>query len=116
MSARPMSPPTALSQKIFNWLSFLVLLSLAVACSGTYAAQPEDESCGSLLMKASADGTSVEALRVASSFSVKVTGNVARVRVTQQFNNTSDDWMEGLYVFPLSTDSAVDELVMHVGD
>jgi len=55
-------------------------------------------------------------MRVHSSFSGRGDRNVARVQVSQQFTNPSDDWVEGLYVFPLSADSAVDELLMHVGE
>ncbi|MBV9911209.1 MAG: marine proteobacterial sortase target protein, partial [Sinobacteraceae bacterium] len=103
-------------ETLLNWLSLLVLLSLGCAFSGCYAATPYEEQSGTLLMKPSADASPVEALRVASSFRVQVTGNLARVYVTQQFSNSSDDWMEGLYVFPLSVGAAVDELEMHVGD
>ena len=45
-----------------------------------------------------------------------VTGNVVRVQVTQTFTNPSNDWIEGLYVFPLPTDCAVDELRMQIGE
>jgi Ca-activated chloride channel family protein len=55
-------------------------------------------------------------MRVHTGFRAQVTGNVARVYVSQQFTNPSEDWVEGLYVFPLSADSAVDELLMHVGE
>jgi len=34
----------------------------------------------------------------------------------QTFSNTGSDWVEGLYVFPLSADAAVDELLMTVGE
>jgi Ca-activated chloride channel family protein len=101
---------------IANWSSVLVLLSIAFAWPDAFGAQPDDVASGSLLLKSSADAPAIEALRVQSSFRVHVTGNVARVFVSQQFSNQSDDWVEGLYVFPLSTDSAVDELVMHIGE
>src|SRR4029077_21181397 len=64
----------------------------------------------------SAEGTVAEALRLATRMQVQITGNVARVHVQQEFSNNGEDWLEGLYVFPLSKDSAVDELVMKVGE
>lgn len=71
---------------------------------------------GTLYLKSSPDAEAVEALRVATTIQARVTGDVARVHVTQKFSNTGNDWVEGLYVFPLSADAAVDELLMTVGE
>src|SRR6266404_5370141 len=103
-------------ERIANWSGLLILLSLAFAWSAAFAVEPGEVQSGSLLLKSSADAPAIEAMRVHSSFRAEVTGNVARVQVSQQFTNPSDDWVEGLYVFPLSADSAVDELLMHVGE
>ena len=75
-----------------------------------------DVQSGTLYLKSSPDAAAVEALRVATTMQAQVTGNVARVRVTQTFSNSGKDWVEGLYVFPLSADAAVDELFMTVGE
>ena len=40
---------------------------------------------------------------------------MARARITQRFANPTDLWLEGVYVFPLPDDAAVDHLEMHVG-
>src|SRR5258708_2857369 len=80
------------------------------------AHEPLDVRSGTLYLKSSPDAETVEALRVATAMQAQVTGNVARVRVTQTFSNSGKDWVEGLYVFPLSADAAVDELVMTVGE
>ena len=45
-----------------------------------------------------------------------ITGTINRVRVEQTFTNPSNEWVEGVYVFPLPEDSAVDHLTMHIGD
>lgn len=47
---------------------------------------------------------------------VRVTGVIARARVTQIFTNPSEDWVEGIYIFPLADDAAVDTLRMKIGD
>jgi Ca-activated chloride channel homolog len=47
---------------------------------------------------------------------VRVTGTVARARVTQVFTNPSQEWVEGIYIFPLPEDAAVDTLKMKIGD
>ena len=104
-----------------HWLVLLIVAFPAVAWPIAFAQDrpqpdPTEEQSGTLLLKSSEDADPIDALRVATSIRVEVTGNVARVRVTQQFTNPSADWVEGLYVFPLPTGSAVDELIMHVGD
>jgi Ca-activated chloride channel family protein len=103
-------------ERIANWSSVFVLLCLGIVVPAAFAMEPDNVQSGSLLLRSSADAPAVEAMRVQTSFRTQVTGNVARVRVSQQFTNPSDDWVEGLYVFPLSTESAVDELAMHVGE
>ena len=46
----------------------------------------------------------------------EVSGNVARVRVTQKFHNPFSDRIEAVYTFPLHQDSAVDEMTLRTGD
>ncbi|HEV8583108.1 MAG TPA: VIT domain-containing protein [Thermoanaerobaculia bacterium] len=47
---------------------------------------------------------------------VRLTGIIARAKVTQIFTNPSQEWVEGIYIFPLPEDAAVDTLQMTVGD
>ena len=95
----------------------LLLVVGIFALPRTFAANAIDDTpSGTLYLRRSAEGTVAEALRLATRMQVQITGNVVRVRVEQVFSNTGEDWLEGLYVFPLSKDSAVDELVMKVGE
>jgi Ca-activated chloride channel family protein len=61
------------------------------------------------------DGVPVPAPVLGSTVEVKVTGIIARTRVTQIFTNPSREWLEGIYIFPLPADGAVDTLRMKVG-
>jgi len=45
-----------------------------------------------------------------------IVGYVARVTVTQEFTNPSEDPIEAVYTFPLPADAAVDEMTMKIGD
>ena len=47
---------------------------------------------------------------------MRITGMIARVKVEQHFKNPTNDWMEGVYVFPLPEESAVDHLDMKIGE
>lgn len=46
----------------------------------------------------------------------EISGFIARVMVTQIFENPYDKNIEAIYVFPLPQDAAVEEMVMQVGD
>ena len=47
---------------------------------------------------------------------MRITGMIARVKVEQHFKNPSSEWQEGIYVFPLPEESAVDHLDMKIGE
>jgi Ca-activated chloride channel family protein len=47
---------------------------------------------------------------------IAVSGIVARVTVRQTFRNPDNNWVEGVYGFPLPEDAAVDTLRMRIGD
>jgi Ca-activated chloride channel family protein len=46
---------------------------------------------------------------------INITGAIARVKVIQKFHNPTNDWREGVYVFPLPDDAAVDHMHMKIG-
>jgi Ca-activated chloride channel family protein len=120
--------PTPLRNHVLNWLGLVALLLAGVVWPPVFAASPEPghsershpepghATAGSLFLCAMPCGESTEALRQSTSIHAQVTGNVARVRVTQKFENPSSEWLEGLYVFPLSAGAAVDELELIVGE
>ncbi|MEM8987440.1 MAG: marine proteobacterial sortase target protein [Pseudomonadota bacterium] len=78
--------------------------------------RPGDMGLGALLLKSTQDGLYVEAPRMATDVEIDVTGPIIRARVTQRFENPSDAWVEGIYVFPLPEDAGVDALKMLIGD
>ena len=47
---------------------------------------------------------------------IDITGMVARANVKQTFTNPDKIWQEGIYVFPLPEDAAVDYLRMQIGE
>ncbi|ARQ11103.1 von Willebrand factor A domain-containing protein [Rhizobium etli] len=86
--------------------------------SGQLAAlvRPNDVNSGSLLFPSKEPGFYVEAPRLKTAVAIDVSGPIARVKVTQRFQNPSQGWVEGTYVFPLPDNSAVDALKMQIGD
>ena len=77
--------------------------------------RPNDMNSGGLLFPSKRPGYYVEAPRLASDVEIDISGPIARVIVTQRFENPSQSWVEGIYVFPLPDDSAVDALKMQIG-
>ncbi|WP_434732839.1 marine proteobacterial sortase target protein [Rhizobium sp. YTUHZ044] len=86
--------------------------------SGQLAAllRPNDVNSGSLLFPSKEPGFYVEAPRLKTDVAIAVSGPIARVKVTQRFQNPSQGWVEGTYVFPLPDNSAVDALKMQIGE
>lgn len=54
------------------------------------------------------DGVYIKALKLETEVNMDVSDMIVRAKVKQQFRNVSSLWAEGLYVFPLPENSAVD--------
>ena len=95
-------------------LHLLVVVLSFLAAGRAQASAPHQGDQGLLLR--SGGGESFAAPIVGTAVAVRVTGVVARARVTQVFINPSREWVEGIYVFPLADGAAVDTLRMTIGD
>ena len=71
---------------------------------------------GALLLRTVDAGQYIPAPLIATDVSIDISGPIVRATVTQRFENPSEAWVEGTYVFPLPTDSGVDRLRMMIGD
>jgi len=92
----------------------LILLLLRAATAAADGPAPAEMQSGSLLMRM-ADGY-VTATLLNTDVNMQVNGLVARVSVMQEFENDSDGWVEGVYVFPLPDGAAVDHMRLYIGD
>ncbi|AOH83138.1 cell wall anchor domain-containing protein [Sphingomonas panacis] len=90
-------------------------LNASSAAAADEAAPDDGPAAGVLLLKAKGMSQALPAVRLGTDMAVTVTGQVARVRVTQAFRNTSNTWVEASYLYPLPQDGAVDSLKMVVG-
>ncbi|MFM9862924.1 MAG: marine proteobacterial sortase target protein [Micropepsaceae bacterium] len=77
---------------------------------------PDDMHTGALLLKTTEGGKFLEAPRLKTDVAITITGPTARAVITQRFENPSDKWVEGVYVYPMPQNAAVDTLKMQVGD
>lgn len=76
---------------------------------------PSKAKAGQLLFK-SDSGHYTQAVHLQSKNQLTITGMVATTELTQSFRNTSSDWQEGIYVFPLPEKAAVSYMEMQIGD
>ena len=101
-----------------NWFWVAVLAVLLCSAPPTARAdadiEPDNVQSGSLLLRTT-DGYSL-ATRLNTDVTINVSGLVARVKVRQEFQNTADDWVEGVYVFPLPDKAAVDRMRLYIGE
>ncbi len=77
--------------------------------------RPNDMNSGGLLLPSKRPGYYVQAPRLATDVKIDISGPIVRTIVSQRFENPSDSYVEGIYVFPLPENSAVDTLKMQIG-
>jgi Ca-activated chloride channel homolog len=102
-------------------LTLAVVLSVLAATAARTegsptGGRPDRVTEGALFWRTAQQEALVPAPVLETDVRLVVTGIVARAKVVQGFSNPSGEWAEGIYVFPLPEDAAVDHLRMTVGD
>ena len=92
-----------------------ITFALVAAASPTLAAPVRGEG-GLFLFAPDKTGKRRPAPAVASKVEIRISGAIGRTTVRQEFVNPDDAWVEGVYVFPLPDEAAVDHLKMWIGD
>ncbi len=118
-----------LSQMINKWhlcdklagltLVIIFILSISVPLRAEYS--PKQPSInldyvesGQLLMRSGNKLSS--AILLSTDIKIAVAGSSSRTIVSQRFINTSETWAEGVYVFPIGENAAVDTLKLRIGE
>ena len=105
-------------------LGYLAICALLLTLLATQAhadeamaeiARLDDVSQGSLLFQ-NESGRYHQAPTLNTDVAIHVSGMIVRAKVRQTFKNSSDAWVEGIYVFPLPEDAAVDRMRMQIGE
>jgi len=98
-----------------GWRGTLVAMLLLTGLGPAIAQPGSDDRMGLVLYRADTP-TGHSAPRLESRVTIDVHGTIIRARVTQRFINPGDQWVEGVYVFPLPDNAAVDRLEMRIGE
>ena len=77
---------------------------------------PINEATSGSIIYTLGDKSVITQIALDTKVQMDITGTINRVKLTQTFTNPSNDWVEGVYVFPLPADSAVDHLDMIIGE
>src|SRR5215831_8038868 len=93
-----------------------VFAALLLPLAGAAAQSTEATPKGGLFFKTNKPGEYYEAPLVDTDVHLAVAGTILRATVRQHFVNPSNAWLEGVYVFPLPEQAAVDHLVMEIGE
>lgn len=96
------------------WLA--VLLMLFVHPLYAEAEQRQPDSAGVLHLVDATGRWQEPAIVLDSEFDIEVSGLLAETKLSRRFRNTSDDWREGVFVFPLPEKASVYGLTMTVGE
>lgn len=94
-------------------LGLLTLIGLQTIDANAIASKAS--SAGELEIK-TAKGEQRSALLLDTAITGEINGMMANITVKQRFKNNSDDWVNGRYVFPLPEGSAVDSLIIQIGE
>ncbi len=96
-----------------TWVLVMLLL-LGSTASLAEGPPPNQAGTGSLLWRM-ANGYKTATL-LNTDVDMQISGLVARVSVRQEFRNDGSEWVEGIYVFPLPDEAAVDRMRLHIGE
>ena len=95
----------------------LFMLSIWPAFSRAEAdliTSPDQLQTGGLLLRMQRGY--VVATKLNTNINIEANGLVSRVSVKQSFRNDGQQWVEGIYVFPLPDSAADDRMRLHIGE
>ncbi|MDA9295715.1 VIT domain-containing protein, partial [Burkholderiales bacterium] len=104
-----------LTTATFLFATTLALTLIAGAANAEELNDLQKTSSGTLLVKNAQTGEYTPTPTLATEVEIDVSGMLSRTKVSQKFQNNSKDWVEGIYVFPLPDNAAVDRLRMRIG-
>lgn len=108
--------PSILQQLFNSWAYFsIVCLTLQIA-TGIRTTHAESSPPGSGVLMLHHPEGQIEAIQLDAHIDISVEGFLAEMSLIQTFKNTTDQWIEGSYLFPLPERSAIRGLTLKTGD
>ncbi|AZT85947.1 marine proteobacterial sortase target protein [Marinobacter sp. NP-4(2019)] len=98
------------------WLAFLLMLASHSMMAEAMEGSVQPEGTGAFHFVDSAGQWQGPATLLTTDYRVTVSGLIADTRLRQSFENTSQQWREGVFVFPLPENASVYALTMTAGE
>ena len=99
----------------FRMMSLILFLGVSATLHAEYPTPNLDQvRSGTLFLSSSSQVQNAVLLN--SKVSMHIAGVVADVQMSQDFENISDQWVEGIYAFPLPDNAAVRTMTIYVGE
>ncbi len=98
------------------WLAFLLMLASHSMMAKAMESPAQSEGAGAFHFVDSAGQWQEPATLLTTDYRVTVSGLIADTRLRQSFENTSQQWREGVFVFPLPENASVHALTMTAGE
>lgn len=95
---------------------FIFFMSFVQTATAGASVEMEQVKQGTLFYRSAHDNQMRTAPMLNTDVEMRVTGFINRAHITQTFHNASHDWVEGVYVFPLPENAAVDHMRIRIGD
>ena len=111
-----------MAKKLFGLVIAAVLLMVPAGVFAQEQKEPEttiglgDVGQGSLLFATDSPGRYIPAAVQSTEVEIEVRGLVVEATVSQRFTNSGDEWLEGVYVFPLPQKAAVHAMRLEIGE
>lgn len=100
----------------FHAIIICALLIIASQSSYSESFKPDYSSVQSGTLFLNNVDEAQDAIVLASRVSMHIAGIVADIRLSQDFENASQHWMEGTYVFPLPENASVKAMKIRIGE
>ncbi len=104
------------AHKLIVLIVFVFFMSYVQMATAGASVEMKQVSQGTLFYKSAHDNKIRTAPMLKTDIEMRVTGFINRARISQTFHNGSDDWVEGIYVFPLPENAAVDHMRIKIGE
>lgn len=101
--------------RVMEGISLWLAVALFFVLQSAAARASESPGTGELRLM-TPSGHIETALALNTDYRVNVSALLADTRLKQTFRNTSDDWREGTYVFPLPEKASVYAMRLHIGE
>jgi Ca-activated chloride channel family protein len=111
-----------MAKKLIGLMILMVIFAAPAPCQTQETTEVEptvamaDVGQGSLLFKTDVAGRYLTAPIQSTEVEIVVRGLVAETKVRQRFSNPGDEWLEGVYVFPLPQNAAVHAMRLEIGE